>query len=61
MTEREFLEQVELRLRTFATARIHKVQQFRAGGHHIPTDCDRCLIEKLADEAADRASRIAAR
>lgn len=66
MNDREFLERVELELRAIAVRRPHatvdslgKDNVVRA--HHVsdPASCDRCRLEKLADEAADRIFEVA--
>lgn len=66
MTEREFLEAVERELLAAAERRRHEMFSSRnASGEmvsrHIPdtSACSRCRIEDLADEAADRATRLA--
>ena len=62
MTEREFLERVERELRCAALDLGHALDAPNAAGRvlHAPpsVDCQRCRLDRVADEAADRAARL---
>lgn len=67
VNEREFLERVELTLRQLADTKPHAYAEPTLGknglrSHHVsaPSACERCRLERLADEAADRAMRATA-
>ncbi len=65
MTLEEFLERVEHELRLAAEDFHHETQESRGSDGlmrslHAPplVDCQRCRLERLADEAADRAAAL---
>ena len=66
MTDREFLEQVELTLRRVAGRMGHEMFESRGKDgllhpRHVANTqtCDKCRLTDLANEAADRAAGVA--
>lgn len=67
MTDREFFDRVERELREIVATPPHATNEPTLGKngfvrHHVsaPQLCRRCRLERLADEAADRAMQAAA-
>lgn len=60
MTEREFLERVERALRIAAESEQHYKPNGSLTALCIVNQCPRCRLTVLADEAADRQTRVAA-
>jgi hypothetical protein len=58
VSDREFLEKVETTLRELAERELHNSGTTQ-GGVCLGPLCERCRLEQLADEAADRAARAA--
>lgn len=61
MTLEEFLERVEHELRLAAQGMGHARSAPPAFAPHTPggwQECQRCRLERLADEAADRAAAL---